>query len=416
MLTIVYYFRKFFFFSDTKINKMADQQKHTSHNHQEGEKEESHASNAHQICFLPKSPITENSDCLERIFMHLDIKTLLNVAHANKFFQTSAAAIFKRKFGTKSILLCCFNNCRRIDHHDETNRICNRGSKIIFPFLRVFGAEISKLEVHFYSHLDYSLLRRQKRSIIDSMMWRMNDYINMYCADTLSSLKLYSKPKLSNDFAKPFKQVEQLFMRWTYLNEQLLNFVECFPNLQQLDLLADSMDQQFSKVLLPQLKHLIVSFTSLYYDDANVVRMKNVGEFLKANPQLQSVVVCKGHAMDEQATHLFNLISGNPQLTKVELNVLRAGLGGGTNVEEAEVNRFVNEHPQLVELAIYEEYEFKAAAAIAVIHQLNSLKKFRFNIQNTSERNKFINQLGSDWIYTSKSNDNYNNSMNLHRT
>lgn len=400
---------------------MADQQKHTSDERQEKEDK----AKPHQLCLLQKGPITENSDCLEHIFMHLDFGTLLNgVAHANKLFQKSAASVFKRKLGTNSISLCCFKNCRLSDHRRlyidsidfAFNKNCIRGLKMILPFLRVFGAEISKLEVHYYSRLDYSYLEQRKRSVIDSMMWRMNEYINMYCADTLSSLELYCKPKLSNDFAKPFKQIEQLCMRWSYLNEQLFDFVECFPNLQRLDVLADSLDQRFTKVSLPQLKHLVITFTDLYDDEANTVQMKNVGEFLKANPQLQSVIVGKVQFKKEYATvkELFDMISGNPQLSMVEFSVLSGGYRVGTNVEETEVNRFVNEHPQLVELAIYEEHRFTADAAIAVTRQLNSLKKFRFNIKDTFEHNKFIGQLGNDWIYTNKSNDGYYR-MNLHR-
>lgn len=47
-----------------------------------------------------------NDHCLERIFMHLDLQSLFDVANANKWLKISAASAYGRKFGTNPVNLC----------------------------------------------------------------------------------------------------------------------------------------------------------------------------------------------------------------------------------------------------------------------------------------------------------------------
>lgn len=51
-----------------------------------------------------------NDDCLERIFMLLDVENLLNVKLANKWLGPAADIVYKRKFGTYSVCLYSVHN------------------------------------------------------------------------------------------------------------------------------------------------------------------------------------------------------------------------------------------------------------------------------------------------------------------
>lgn len=207
--------------------------------------------------------IVENHICLEHIFMHLDIETLLSVAHSNKLFQTLAVSVFKRKYGNNIIdLRCsqasCFHFWIRAEKEISIGPESIQHLKVIFPLLRVFGAEILKLEVHYHSfQFGHSDLDKSKRW---SMTQRIDEYINKYCADTLVRIDFLHKLKFSYDFPKPFTKIEQVRIQFTHLQDNLLDFIDWFPNLQHFEINAECIDRRFSHVTFPHLKDLIISF------------------------------------------------------------------------------------------------------------------------------------------------------------
>lgn len=372
-------------FSDTAFSKMADEHKSASHDSQVKNDVAPHQIDLLQI--HPKN-LVENGDCLEHIFMYLDIKSLLNVGQSSEFFQKCAASVFKRKFGSRKISLCL---CGTTGHGPSEcgDSVHNCDMNKTFQLLRVFGAEISKLEVNF------KIPVKTDGSIKPNVL-RVNDYINTYCADTVSSLTLDRKPKLPNDYVKPFKNVEQIIMQSTDVKEQLVNFVDCFPKLQRLDTSAENLD---ANVSLPSLKHLNI-YIKAYADEAVMNQLDNLGEFVKANPQLESIKITGFIFKGEYAAGgLLNLFSAHSQLTKFEISGgYRQWIG---NIEEHEVNRFMNEHPQLVSLIIHGSFQLKANAAITLARQHKSLNEIRLTFKDSAEHDQFVGQLGNDWIYTS---------------
>lgn len=335
--------------------------------------------------------------------------------------------------------LHCVENCfHQLQYEEGENRKKDKPTdvrrlKIIFPFLRVFGANISKLCVHYQSFTNFfgnveplRKLDKSKRFSIDSMMLRIDEYINMYCADSLVSFELQHKEKFSFDFPKPFNQIEQVRIHHTRLYDNLLNFDDWFPNLQYFELNAECIDRRFNNVTIPQLKHLTIVFGSHIdfnnmNEDEKIVQMKNASEFIKANQQLHSVgATLYSYLVGSQVVRFNNLLdmmSENPRMSKIVFGLhLHTTVCIG-NINTAEVNRIVNEHPNLVELEIENDHEIHADDAISMVRGLNSLKKIRFNI-NELEYNGFIDQLSSDtWEYTSKlsSGDRKHYFMDLHR-
>lgn len=68
------------------------------------------------------------------------------------------------------------------------------------------------------------------------------------------------------------------------------------------------------------------------------------------------------------------------------------------DIAQDEVDQFIVQHPQLVELALYDSFQCNADAAITLVRELKSLKTIRLEISNDTERDNFIEQLGDDRI------------------
>lgn len=354
---------------------MTDQQTNTSHISQDKNDGESH-----EIDVLQKCPLPENSDCLEHIFMNLDLKSLLNVGESSKFFQECAASVFKSKFGQSSVII----HSASIDRdYQNDNNIDISDLKTIFSLLRVFGTAISNLDVNFNSGPVQS-----NGSSIDSNEWRINEYINRYCVDTVSSLAFYDKPKLSNDYEKPFINVQRISMWRTYLKEQLMNFAYCFPKLQELNMFADSIEAHHAKISLPQLTNLEIKFAPFDSYETKSIQLQNFGEFFKANPQLQSICI----RTKCPAKVLFKLISAN-----AELRNFRA-IFSDNNIGLADWNRFIDQHPQLINISIYGSYNFENQTISTLIRRLKSLKKMELTSIGGSERDEFFASIERDWF------------------
>lgn len=329
------------------------------------------------------------------------------MAYSSKLFQTLAISIFKRKFGTTKFSLNCFGCGCRNHREGRVNQILICGFELIFRFLRVFGGEISKLDVHYHDYIpEYGEIPEAQLRYIDCIMWHVDEYINNYCAGTLSSIKFTHKMKFSNYFVKPFQMIEKVCIKQSNLNDEVLYFAEWFPNMHFLEMTADIIDNRLINVTLPRVKHLMILFTSFSLtDDKATIAMQNVGEFLKSNQQLESVEVSQKNYFGDSGLmtveNLLDMIEGNPMLSKLVFDRRERSSQYGTNVTAGDVNRIVREHSQLVELEIKSNHNFDANDAITLMRQLNSLKQFRFDIRD-EQYNKFTEQLDSVWQYTSK--------------
>lgn len=169
-----------------------------------------------------------NYDCLERISDFLDLENLLNLADTCKRLQIAAAAKFDNDHGNGKVYLNLMVyvagiKLRKLGIYDF---IQVEGSRFCFPFLRCFGAKISKLMV------DYG--GRHKRVAQNAHLER---YIDQYCAVTLMSITFLNKWISSNEFySKPFKNVTKVEIKTSKAENQLLYLARWFPNLRHLKL------------------------------------------------------------------------------------------------------------------------------------------------------------------------------------
>lgn len=113
---------------------------------------------------------------------------------------------------------------------------------------------------------------------------------------------------------------------------------------------------------------------------------------LQLCPQVNNVTIRartgKGITLDT----LSNIIKNNLNIRHLKVHTESFK----TRVFSSDVQQLVNEHPTLVELDL-NGYKFTVEAAMALVRQLNSLQKFRFEIGVRSEYDRILSQLDSKW-------------------
>lgn len=316
-----------------------------------------------------------NDHCLEKIFMHLNYESLLHVANANKWLQIPAASVYGRKFGKSPVNLCSMRNCSpRVYTFGEY--ICVDSLKFSLAFLRCFGEKIPELIL---------FCRQAYACACDEYIDR---YMNQYCANTLSSLHLMKNTTISNDsFPKPFVNVELVqFWTGTSFGFELQSMLNWFPNVKHLNILSQSMIYPSNNVHFTHLEHLSMPIKSSSWN--------MVSNFLRSNPQLQSLEVKMMDGFNKTMDDFLDLIADNPSISK--LNVDSDGCGRFVNVNETEIQRFVSERRSIVEL-ILPTFVFATENVMNLIGQLNSLKQFCFRINDEAELDRFISQVGHGW-------------------
>lgn len=83
-------------------------------------------------------------------------------------------------------------------------------------------------------------------------------------------------------------------------------------------------------------------------------------------------------------------------------SILKLSGSGGRGITDAIVlNRLASEHPLIEELALL-WYSFNADDAIALIRQLSALKRFRFEIRDRNECERFLKQSDNKWQHNVK--------------
>ena len=344
---------------------MADQREKTEHQQNfekvdqpEQKRQKREENNATEV----KSITNICYDCLERIFDFLDLQSLLMVAGTCKRLQIAAAANFGDKFGSKRIMLN--PNRQLISYRDsDTIEVCSL--ELCLPFIRCFGAKI--LDLYLRTECDV-----------------LNQYIHQYCADTLESISLGAKSQFLNAACKkPFKSVQKADIKYIRMkNYMFQNFAECFVNVRHLEIAGCwyvetlSMNSSFL-----QLEHLQIDIGKFR------LGVGNAAYLLQHSPQLQSLTIQYGGDPSKLTLRMIlDLIGSNPLITKLITNPYPYGPTIGVSTDE--LNRFVAEHPLIVDLALL-SHRITPEYAIYFIGRLKSLKQIKFQVKDHFEYNRY---------------------------
>lgn len=305
--------------------------------------------------------------CLERIFDFLDLKDLLNVADTCNRLQIAATAYFSDEYGNKRITLNPYRSSNVIEVYEDE---INVSRKACLPLLRCFGAKIKDLVIE-YAH---SPVRQQSN--------KPEEYINRYCADSLTSISFCRDLNFTNEIIKkPFKNVVDLCCVIVNLENKQANLVNWFPNMRSLYLMHVSTPID---VTFPHLEHFSIRA------DADFP-IEYIANFLRVNQQLQSFDIQTSQHIP--LPKLLDVISENPLITKLCVSPY---IVNPVNVEKAKLMEFAAKRQMMVELH-FGTFELVADDVIVFLGQMNSLKKFSCFLKNRSECDRLINQLDNEW-------------------
>lgn len=322
-------------------------------------------------------------DSLAQIFVYLDLKSLFSVAVSNEWLRRVARAVYSYKFGTIPVNICnvqVYTNRSACAVGNLTPAVCwitVNEIKTCLQFLRSFGPSMRKLEI-FYSDTSFECY-----DFVDQ-------YINEYCAESLISISYYGKSHFSmKHFQRPFINVRRVQIIQSELNVHLALFVSWFPNLRQLDLFSVRIHGRLIEAAFPYLEHLSIQIGT--GDTTFALSKANVTDLLRVNPQLQILSIDLPASEDLTLSVLLRIFNNNQNLNKLTL-FTETKCNGATSEE---LMRFASIHQSLVELDL-SRFEFKADDVIRFIHQLNSLKMFRF-VLDQIETNSLVAQLDREW-------------------
>lgn len=309
-----------------------------------------------------------NDDCLVNIFGHLDLESLFNVAIANEWLRPAARIVYKKKFGGIMVLI---NECDEVRPSYPNNRLINSkmnpwneiyiiGFEQCLLYLRCFGPSITRLIInyngsksHRYNHL--------------------HQYINDYCADSLTCLKFKYMPNVAAEqFRKVFNNVETVSFYDGVLGEQWPAFVKCFPNLRRLCFDDVHVANRLIGKPFELLQYLHVK--NIQSDGLTTIQI--VADLLSGARELEGLRIFQ--VEDCVRVHeLLTMIKDCPSIISFVYILSKIDL---IPVNPTEVERIVAKLPALIELNL-PDYRFACDDAIALIRQLNSLEQIEFQME-----------------------------------
>lgn len=166
--------------------------------------------------------------CLEKVFNHLYLQHLMNVAETCEYFNQIAANVYKRKYSQQEI------NVNMRDIYID----CRKDVLIITElehFLSIFGSLITKIHIHYSRHHD-------KKKSFHHCLTRTFSRNSM---KSLKCIKLVGFPKdCFIMFIKPLQSVHEAHFENCFLDDNITFLSSIFPNVQRLSLTRCGFPEQ----------------------------------------------------------------------------------------------------------------------------------------------------------------------------
>lgn len=237
-----------------------------------------------------------NVDCQLMILERLNVPSLISIAETNKYFAKLVPSVLQRIFAKKLVIFHIPYYSDKIDLNvfETDDDIQIQNIRTISKLLQKYGHLISRLKIEqFYS--------------TGNGAYFIQNLTNLYCSEALIELHMvfvhftshvasssrYSAKHSVEEFKKPFKRLERLFLHGDFkdLNNQELDFNEIFPALRYLSLELIGVqniswvDQNFS-----HLKELHAQIWSTH-EIAGFFSESAVEKLISTNPQIQRLTL-----------------------------------------------------------------------------------------------------------------------------
>lgn len=238
------------------------------------------------IDVLPSKKIVDiNLDCLEHIFRLLDLKDLMNVASAHQHLKAAANLVFHHKYNKMYVVL--FNTNKQciepVTINKDRNCMWVQNLKFTFKILRLFGANISKVEIF----ANYPL--RDQACAINVNYDRIMQYLNKYCLESLTSFEVARHPKnVLSAVQKEFKNIEYVSIRGGNITSDVMFQINwIFPKMRRLELISKRF-MGLKPIHYPYLEDLQMCIL-----DRDLSRRRNIKPVILSNIDVQSLRVSR---------------------------------------------------------------------------------------------------------------------------
>lgn len=229
---------------------------------------------------MPLRIIDLPDDCLEEIFMNLNLKQLFEVATVHARFSIACRRIVAKKYKNKEIMI----SVHQTKHPDYGT------------VLYVLGDVISRVRIT-YDRLDGHGSGNFNNGIHDAIV--------CHCSDTLTEVTFnHIRPTMMIN--KSFRNLNKLNFNQGCVGETMSKFNKWFPKLVSLQFFfCKTINTQCIEQTFPNLQHFTVAHHNFTFD--------NLRTFLDLNQQLKSFSVYN---------YDYNLIRQLEEYTRLKFNSL----------------------------------------------------------------------------------------------
>lgn len=204
--------------------------------------------------------------CLEKVFNHLYLRDLMNVAETCEYFNQIAANIYKRRYSQQEINV----NTRDIyiDYRKDVLVISE-----LERFLSIFGSLITKIHIHYGRQND------KKKSFHHCLP-------SIFSRNSMKSLKYIRLVGFPKDcfimFIGPLPSVHEVHFKNCFLDDNITFLSSIFPNMQRLSLTRCRFSEQ--NQIAKHYPHLIHLELELVAGSTLKSELKSL---IHLNPQLE---------------------------------------------------------------------------------------------------------------------------------
>lgn len=208
------------------------------------------------FCDVPLSILNLNDDCLEQIFLNINLKDLFHVILAHTRFHTACRRVFVHRFKHREISISAFQST-----YSEYPEV-----------LSVLGDVISLVRItydRFNAHENFD--------------HRIHDAIIRHCSDTLTEATFnHIRPTMHTNHV--FRCLRKLHFNQGCVGQIMSNFNKWFPELISLQFFfSQTINTKCIEQTFPKLLHFTVAHQHFTFH--------NLRTFLDLNPQLLTFTV-----------------------------------------------------------------------------------------------------------------------------
>lgn len=309
----------------------------------------------------PLTKLTDFDDlCLEKIFMGLDIVSIISVAVANEFLRTAARVAFKKKF--RMIDVQMNNDCYKPKHIElyenyHGTKLFLHGLRACLQFLRCISTSVNNVCIRF-----------DNNAWSDKAFEHIREYFDTYCPHSSVTINFMDSTKKIpvNFFEKPFPNVRAVEICGCYFGHQIPLFAHCFPNLRSLSL---SRIYTLTNVESP-FQHLETLSFEVTDGESECLGFLRSGLF-RMCPQLNSLSFFVPDGSPISLNTMSCILHDCPSIRKLKVKMIHCS----AYVKLAHIQQFLDEQPLLEELDLF-GYIFTVGAAIQMVRELKTMKTF----------------------------------------